>query len=114
MTQNAIGPSFSDELAAAGLLGLPFTWSPEGVIEFGEGVTDAQKADVEAIYATHDPTKPDSVAIKAQIVELEGKSARALREAVLAMTASGTVLPTETVKRLQEIETQIEELRAKL
>ena len=114
MAKKAIGPSFSYELAAAGLLGLPFTRSPDGVIAYGEVMTDAQQAAVEAVYAAHDPTKMDVGTIKAQLAELDGKSIRALHEAVLALAASGTALPASTVDRLQELEKQKETLRAQL
>ncbi len=52
--------------------------------------------------------------IKAQLAELDGKSVRALHEAVLALAASGAALPADTTKRLQDLETQKQALRAKL
>lgn len=52
-----IGETFPRELAAAGLLGLPFVWSEAGTFEFDERMTAEQVADVEAVYAAHDPTK---------------------------------------------------------
>ena len=59
MAQKAIGPNFSNELAASGLAGLQFSWGSDGVIEFGPDVTDAQKTAINAVYAAHDPAKPD-------------------------------------------------------
>jgi hypothetical protein len=66
MVQKAIGPNFPNELAAAGLLGLQFSWGADGVIEFGPEVTDAQKTAVNAVYAAHDPAKADPNAELAQ------------------------------------------------
>lgn len=54
-----IGPNFFNELAAAGLAGLPFSWGSDGAFEFGAGMTQAQIAAVHAVYAAHDPSKPD-------------------------------------------------------
>ncbi len=54
-----IGSNFANELAAAGLLGLPFCWSPSGTITYGPGITSEQQTAIEAVLAAHDPTKPD-------------------------------------------------------
>lgn len=54
----AIGPAFYDELAAAGLVGLPFSWGTDGIIQFDPRMTPGQVVAVQAVYATHDPTKP--------------------------------------------------------
>lgn len=51
----AIGPSFGAELAAGGLTGLAISWTPEGTILRGAGVSDQQWADVQAVYTAHDP-----------------------------------------------------------
>lgn len=51
----AIGPSFSDELQAAGLMGLPFTWGADGSFEFSPAMTPEQTAAVMAVYGAHDP-----------------------------------------------------------
>jgi len=50
--------TFTQQLAKAGLLGLPFLWTEEGVIEFAEGITAAQRAAVLAVYEAHDPEAP--------------------------------------------------------
>jgi hypothetical protein len=55
----AIGPTFAAEIAAAGLSGLPFSWQADGTILFGPTMTADQIAAVGAVYAAHDPTKPD-------------------------------------------------------
>ena len=52
----AIGPSFYDELVAADVAGLPFSWSGDGEICFDPSMTAAQISAVEAVYAAHDPT----------------------------------------------------------
>lgn len=54
----AIGPSFAEELRAAGLLGLPFTWGEDGDITFHADMTPQQIADVESVYAAHTPATP--------------------------------------------------------
>ncbi len=62
-----IGITFPGELKAAGLLGLPFSWSESGQVLFGVGMTEAQKAAVLAVVAAHDssiqlpPVVPGSV-----------------------------------------------------
>jgi hypothetical protein len=53
-----IGPSFEAELRTAGLLGLAFSWGPDGVIEFHPDVPADQRAAVLAVYEAHDPEKP--------------------------------------------------------
>ena len=54
----SIGPSFSDELRTANLIGLPFSWGTDGIIQFDPRMTQAQRDAVLAVYAAHDPTKP--------------------------------------------------------
>jgi hypothetical protein len=56
MTIKPIGPSFAGELAEAGMMGLPFSWSADGNLTFGIGMTALQIAAVEVIYAAHDPS----------------------------------------------------------
>lgn len=53
-----IGPTFGDEIAAAGLAGLPFTWGSDGDIQYDASMTTEQVASVWAVFAVHDPTKP--------------------------------------------------------
>ena len=67
--------------------------------------TAAQKAATDAT---------NNAQIKAQLSELDSKSVRALHEAVLSLAASGVSLPADTTKRLQDLETQKQALRAKL
>ncbi|WP_155257639.1 hypothetical protein [Achromobacter xylosoxidans] len=55
-TQKAIGPTFPNELAAAGLLGQHFSWTNAGDIEFFEDTPDLVKDQVMAVYAKHAPS----------------------------------------------------------
>lgn len=50
-----IGPTFQRELQSAGLLGLPFSWSSDGSINFDDAMTQTQIDAVNAVYAVHDP-----------------------------------------------------------
>lgn len=49
-----IGPGFAGELAAAGLAGLPFSWSVDGEFHFAASVSQEQRDAVLAVYAAHD------------------------------------------------------------
>lgn len=54
-----IGPTFSSEISAAGLAGLPFAWDTEtGAITYDPAITPAQQDAIEAVKAAHDPNKP--------------------------------------------------------
>jgi hypothetical protein len=60
-----IGPTFSAELEAAGLLGLPFAWGGDGAL-LTDQLTDEQRAAVQAVYDAHDPhgmDKPGAIAV---------------------------------------------------
>jgi hypothetical protein len=61
-----IGPNFFNELGAAGLWGLPFSWHPTtGLYLDDPALMQAQKDAINAVLAEHDPTKPDiSVAVE--------------------------------------------------
>ncbi len=73
-----IGPTFGDELAAAGLSGLPFAWGDEGVISGRERLTPEQNAALDAVLAAHahDRVTPADVKEEAQrrIIALTGAS----------------------------------------
>jgi hypothetical protein len=60
MTAKSIGPTFAQEIKAAGLIGLPFAWGQDGNITYGTALTADQTAAIEAVYAAHDPTKADN------------------------------------------------------
>lgn len=50
-----IGPTFAAELAAAGLAGLPITWTAAGTIIGRDALTGPQNAALDAVIAAHDP-----------------------------------------------------------
>lgn len=50
----AIGETFVGEIQAAGLSGLPFTWSSDGEMNLA-ALDDVDKAKVQAVYDAHDP-----------------------------------------------------------
>lgn len=54
-----IGPNFGNEIAAAGLAGLPFSWGPDGLNTADPRLTSDQIAAIEAVLAAHNPAKPD-------------------------------------------------------
>jgi hypothetical protein len=51
------GPTFGDEVIAAGLGGLPFSWCDDGTINGRDALTEEQNAELDAVVAAHDPTK---------------------------------------------------------
>lgn len=53
-----IAPSFSKELADAGLSGLPFAWSDDGTITFDDAMPESQRLAVLAVYEAHNPQSP--------------------------------------------------------
>ena len=65
-----IGPTFSAELAAAGLLGLPMSWGSDGVIEFDPSMTEEQQAAVLAVYQAHDPDAPPPPSLEQRLAQL--------------------------------------------
>ena len=65
-----IGPSFSKELQAAGLLSLPFSWSIYGV-EYSDRITPEQRHAIEVVVAAHDPTTPVITRQEAKTSEIQ-------------------------------------------
>jgi hypothetical protein len=52
-----LGPTFGDEVFAAGLGGLPFTWgATDDTISGRESLTTEQNATLDGVVAAHDPT----------------------------------------------------------
>lgn len=51
------GSTFGDELLAAGLDGLPFSWTPSGAIVGRNELTSEQNAALDAVIAAHDPQR---------------------------------------------------------
>lgn len=62
-----IGPSISDELEAAGLMGLPFSWRPsDGFVRADDPrLTDAQRSAIVAVFAAHSRLIPSRAEVKA-------------------------------------------------
>jgi hypothetical protein len=56
-----IAAHFADELRAAGLTGLPFSWGDDGSFHFDPRITPEQRLAIETVYAAHDP---DAVPVK--------------------------------------------------
>lgn len=54
-----IGPTFADELIAAGLNGLPFSWGSDGLHMTDPRLTDEQKDAIQAVLAAHNPLTPN-------------------------------------------------------
>jgi hypothetical protein len=53
-----LGPTFGDEVTAAGLAGLPFSWgTTDDSITGRENLTPAQNTTLDGVIAAHDPTK---------------------------------------------------------
>lgn len=50
-----LGPTFGDEVRAAGLSGLPFSWNAAGVVG-RENLTASQQAALDAVIAAHNAT----------------------------------------------------------
>lgn len=64
---DVIGPSISDELEAAGLMGLPFSWRPsDGTVRTDDPrLTDTQRAEIAAVFAAHSRLTPSKAEVKA-------------------------------------------------
>ncbi len=66
-----IGPSFVSELAAAGLIGPPFSWNADGTIIYGDDLTDEQRATLDGVVAAHDPTAPAPVVVPETVTKYQ-------------------------------------------
>jgi len=65
MAQKAIGPSFAEELeAAGGLIGQHFSWDNQGNLYFFDDTPKAVVDGVESVYAAHDPDRPSWAAYR--------------------------------------------------
>jgi len=65
-----LGQTFGEELIAAGLGGLPFSWGEDGKIEGREKLTKEQNAALDAVLAAHDSGKqPRRLVRKSLIIE---------------------------------------------
>jgi len=64
----SIGANFGNELAAAGLGGLPVTWTANGTFLFDNSLTPSQIAAIRAIVSAHNPAKADPRATLASLI----------------------------------------------
>jgi hypothetical protein len=69
-----IGPTFGDELHAAGLGGLPFSWCDDGSY-FIEQLTDEQTKTFLEVLMKHDPAKQRRDPLQARLEAIEERLA---------------------------------------
>jgi len=101
-----IGPTFPDDLREAGLIGLPFSWTPDGLYDTSQ-LTPEQLGAVNAVLAAHDPTaKPipigltqrqfhQELAVRGLITEQEALDAVKIGTVPAEIQAFIDTLPTE-------------------
>ncbi|WP_100959021.1 hypothetical protein [Bosea sp. FBZP-16] len=65
-----IGPTFGAELDAAGLGGLPISWSGDGDLQGLAGLSTKQKSGVKAVLAAHDANRMPLTALKDEAFSL--------------------------------------------
>ena len=100
-----IGPSFASELEAAGLMGAPFSWSPEeGRIEGRDNLTAAQNATLDTVIAAHDPNTPDPMT-PAIIAETAIRADKALCAIVRKMADDAAVTEDEMIDLIKAFAT---------
>lgn len=105
-----IGKHFEDELAAAHLAGLPFSWGADGEISFGPAITPEQRAAILSVYEAHDPDNPDSQLVqiaqaKRDLAATDSAIARITEDLIVALAAKGLInpeidLPTQALAKL--------------
>ncbi len=88
-----IGPTFASELQAAGLVGLPFSWGADGVIQFDPSMPKAQVDAVKAVYAAHDPAKPPVIVPSAAAVALAAVNSDVTISPKLKAVLSALIVP---------------------
>ncbi len=91
-----IGPSFGEEIAAAGLAGFPFSWGGDGTFEFAPAMTQAQRDAVRAVYAAPDPTREGT----------RQRDERTAKDRLLALAArleDGSATAAETKEALAKL-----------
>lgn len=79
----------AQQLAAAGLAGLPFTWGSDGAIAYDPSITPAQRTAIEAVFAAYDPV----AALKADLAERIAASRYALETG--GITIAGMAVRTD-------------------
>lgn len=111
------GKTFPLELKAAGLVDLPFSWTPDGSFIFDDSLSAEQRAAIEAVAAAHSPeaTTP--------LMEIADKEAanpithRMLRELALSVAQiAGAVTgkapeENQAVRDIQALDLEIARLR---
>lgn len=72
---DVIGPNIEDDLKAAGLMGLPFSWRPsDGTLNLSDpALTDAQRTAIQAVFDAYVPKAlPDVAGFKDDLKVLIG------------------------------------------
>ena len=119
------GPKFPFELIAAGVGGLPMSWTASGNFLFDESVTPEQRATVLSVVAAHNPNGQQTPTAREQLENLDAANTltqRNLRETVMLMTEAFKALSGGTVDlsaipgvaKVYEVEAQAAALRAQL
>lgn len=98
-----IGPTFAREIAAAGLAGLPFAWSADGVT-YGEDLEPPDRDRIEAVLAAHQATRvlPPEVISDRQFAQALALAGTITEAEALAWAARGE-LPQAMEDALDEI-----------
>ncbi|SEJ85337.1 hypothetical protein [Achromobacter sp. NFACC18-2] len=112
-----IGPTFTQELEAKGLLGLGFSWGNDtGELRFNDDVTAAERAAVEAVLAAHDPDAALPAPAPESVSRYQGREAMRLtpygnpEDGVSLFDAAETLLaredtPAYYVRAWEELQT---------
>lgn len=92
-----LGPSFGAELVAAGLGGLPVSWSSDGAVTGLEALDAAQRKTFAKLYAAHDPALVSLAELKAEAhgVIVAVASTTTQLNLIAAAAAIGAVPPEE-------------------
>lgn len=86
--------NLEQRLKAAGLLGLPFSWSSEGELEFSDDMTSEQISAINAVFVAHKAAPvvssvPQSVTMRqARLALLAAGKLSAVNTAISAMTGA--------------------------
>jgi hypothetical protein len=83
------GTTFPQELIAAGVGGLPFSWAADGSFNFDDSITPEQRATIQAVADAHDPLATPVKSALEQIRALEAQysdqQARLSRQSLLIL-----------------------------
>lgn len=83
----AIGPTFVDELRAAGVALDGLSWSGDGTLNFNDDVSGATKQMVQAVLAAHDPQTPGRRLVRKSLIVQRLNDAGKLAAARAALDA---------------------------